>query len=30
MQLFGNKSEEGNAKGLGWIEAETVKFKSEN
>jgi len=29
MQLFGNKSEEGNAKGLGWIEAETVKFKSE-
>ncbi|MCL5407045.1 MAG: imidazole glycerol phosphate synthase subunit HisH [Patescibacteria group bacterium] len=26
IQLFSQKSEEGNAKGLGWIEAETRKF----
>jgi glutamine amidotransferase len=27
MQLFTKKSEEGNLAGLGWIDAETVKFK---
>ncbi|MBI4945013.1 MAG: imidazole glycerol phosphate synthase subunit HisH [Bacteroidetes bacterium] len=27
MQLMGNKSEEGNAAGLGWIDADVVKFK---
>jgi imidazole glycerol-phosphate synthase subunit HisH len=27
MQLFTSFSEEGNVKGLGWIDAETVKFK---
>jgi glutamine amidotransferase len=27
MQLFTQKSEEGNLPGLGWIEAETVKFR---
>jgi glutamine amidotransferase len=27
MQLFTNKSEEGNLPGLGWIDAEAVKFK---
>ncbi|HAN18992.1 MAG: imidazole glycerol phosphate synthase, glutamine amidotransferase subunit [Bacteroidetes bacterium GWC2_33_15] len=27
MQLFCKSSEEGNAKGLGWIDAETVRFK---
>ena len=26
MQLLTNKSEEGNLKGLGWIDAETIKF----
>lgn len=26
MQLFTNRSEEGNSKGLGWIDAQTVKF----
>lgn len=26
MQLLGNKSEEGNQQGLGWIDAETKKF----
>ncbi|OFY18583.1 MAG: imidazole glycerol phosphate synthase, glutamine amidotransferase subunit [Bacteroidetes bacterium GWF2_33_38] len=26
MQLMANKSEEGNANGLGWIDAEVVKF----
>jgi glutamine amidotransferase len=31
MQLLTKRSEEGNAKGLGWIDAETKKFKfSEN
>ena len=32
MQLLGNSSEEGSEKGLGWIDAETVKFQfnSEN
>ncbi len=27
MQLMTNKSEEGNEKGLGWIDAETLKFR---
>lgn len=27
MQLFAKKSEEGDAEGLGWIDAEVVKFK---
>lgn len=27
MQLMANKSEEGNVNGLGWIDAEVVKFK---
>ncbi len=27
MQLFSNTSEEGNTKGLGWIDAEVEKFK---
>jgi glutamine amidotransferase len=27
MQLFGRKSEEGNSRGLGWIDAEVVRFK---
>jgi glutamine amidotransferase len=27
MQLFAKKSEEGKLKGLGWIEAEVIKFK---
>lgn len=26
LQLLGQKSEEGNARGLGWVEAETKKF----
>lgn len=26
MQLFAGKSEEGNSKGLGWLDAEAVKF----
>jgi len=26
MQLFGKKSEEGNVEGLGWVDAETIKF----
>jgi imidazole glycerol-phosphate synthase subunit HisH len=30
MQLFSNHSEEGNVKGLGWIDAKTVKFSSNN
>ncbi|MCK4364595.1 MAG: imidazole glycerol phosphate synthase subunit HisH [Thermoplasmatales archaeon] len=30
MQLFSNKSEEGDVKGLGWINAETIKFKFDN
>ena len=29
MQLFSAKSEEGNSKGLGWIDAETIKIKFE-
>lgn len=29
MQLFTNSSEEGKLKGLGWIDAETIKFTSE-
>jgi glutamine amidotransferase len=29
MQLFTKKSEEGNAEGLGWIDAQTVKFQYE-
>jgi glutamine amidotransferase len=28
MQLFTNRSEEGKVRGLGWIEAETVRFPS--
>jgi len=28
-QMLGNKSEEGTAKGLGWIDMEVVKFNSE-
>lgn len=27
MQLFGNFSEEGNARGLSWIDSQTVKFR---
>ena len=27
MQLFTNRSEEGNVNGLGWIDAETKRFK---
>jgi glutamine amidotransferase len=27
MQLFSNFSEEGNSEGLGWIDAETIKFR---
>jgi glutamine amidotransferase len=27
MQLLGNSSEEGSEKGLGWIDANTIKFK---
>jgi glutamine amidotransferase len=30
MQLFTNRSEEGVSIGLGWIDAETVRFKFEN
>jgi len=30
MQLMTNKSEEGNEAGLGWINAETVKFRFED
>lgn len=30
MQLMSNKSEEGNADGLGWIDAEVVKLKVED
>lgn len=30
MQLFGNESEEGNQRGLGWIDAEVVKFNNNN
>ncbi|MES2691176.1 MAG: imidazole glycerol phosphate synthase subunit HisH [Bacteroidota bacterium] len=30
MQLLTNKSEEGSLKGLGWIDAETVKFRPDN
>jgi imidazole glycerol-phosphate synthase subunit HisH len=29
MQLFSNCSEEGRLPGLGWIEAETIRFKNE-
>jgi imidazole glycerol-phosphate synthase subunit HisH len=29
MQLFTNHSEEGDVNGLGWIDAETIKFKLE-
>ena len=29
MQLFGRKSEEGRLSGLGWLDAETVKFRFE-
>lgn len=27
MQLFGNGSEEGGSPGLGWVDAETIRFK---
>lgn len=27
MQLFSNRSEEGNEKGLGWIDSETIRFR---
>ncbi len=27
MQLMAKKSEEGNVNGLGWLDAEVVKFK---
>ena len=27
MQLFSSQSEEGNGKGLGWIDAETIRFR---
>lgn len=30
MQLFTNKSEEGNKSGLGWINAETIKFNPDS
>jgi imidazole glycerol-phosphate synthase subunit HisH len=30
MQLFSKKSEEGYEQGLGWIDAQTVRFKFEN
>lgn len=30
MQLMASKSEEGNTKGLGWIDGEVVKFKVED
>lgn len=30
MQLMANKSEEGNVDGLGWIDAEVVRFKVQN
>lgn len=30
MQLFTGKSEEGELPGLGWIEAETIRFRFEN
>lgn len=30
MQLLGNRSEEGNAKGLGWVSANTIRFNSKN
>src|SRR5688500_9095170 len=30
MELMAKTSEEGNAKGLGWIDAETVRFKIAN
>ena len=30
MQLFSNNSEEGNAEGLGWINAETQRFSFKN
>jgi len=30
MQMFTNGSEEGNLPGLGWLDAETVKFKLNN
>lgn len=30
MQLFTNKSEEGNKSGLGWINAETIKFNTDS
>ena len=30
MQLLGKRSEEGNEAGLGWIDAETVKFQFTN
>ncbi len=30
VQLFTKHSEEGDAKGLGWINAKTIKFKDEN
>ncbi len=30
MQLFTKKSEEGRSKGLGWIDAETIRFRFNN
>ena len=30
MQLFTNKSEEGVEPGLGWVDAETIKFNTDN
>ncbi len=30
MQLMANKSEEGNVEGFGWIDAEVIKFKTNN
>lgn len=30
MQLMANKSEEGNINGFGWIDAEVIKFKTNN
>ena len=30
MQLFTERSEEGNVEGLGWIDAQTIKFGCEN
>ena len=30
MQMLANKSEEGNLKGLGWIDSEIIKLKTDN